>query len=191
MAIATLRIEPNETDAALAVRLRKALRKVGRALLLIDGDLSPEIRDGEAAAAWLGLLTANAGPLAAHCDGPLGQRGMAVLLAVDIAIAGPRAQLAADWRETPGLAALATKRGGVGLARRLLFDDGVASLADLADLGLVALSQTNEEIRDCLDRFDAPATQRRKRALRAAEALPFAEALAFDLAIANAKEIAA
>lgn len=192
MAVASMRIEPDEGDAALAARLRKALRQAGQAPLLIEGDFSPGIDDGEAAAAWLGLLTASAGPLAVHCDGPLGQRGVGVLLAVDIAFAGPRAQLMADWRETPGLAALAARRGGVGLARRLLFGDAIVSLADLASLGLVVLSQTNEEIRACLDSFDVPGARRRKRALRAAEGLPFAEALAFDLAfVKTKKEVAA
>ncbi|WP_332693411.1 hypothetical protein [Bosea sp. (in: a-proteobacteria)] len=177
----TLTLGPDDNDATLASRLRKALRSAGDAPLLIAGDFARSFDDADAAFAWLGLLTTSQCLLALQAEGLLGQRGIALMLACDLAFVGPTAALDDAWRETPGLAALALRRSGSALARPLLLG-GIETVDDMAEAGLVLPLAALEEIADKLDDSHLAALRRRKRALRAAEALPFDEALRFDLA---------
>lgn len=162
-------------DAAFAAALRKALRAPGTAPVVVGGDLGVALGDADAVAAWLGLVVQAPRPVLVTCVGPLGQRGLALLLAADGASLGADAALAEGWRDTPGLAALAVRRGGPALARALLWGARVTP-DDLVVLGLAGREPTEV----LAQRFDA-GFGARKRALRAALELPFGEALAFDL----------
>lgn len=163
-------------DAAFAAALRKALRAPGSSAVLIGGDLSAALRDADSVAAWLALVANAPRPVLVACTGAIGQRGLALLLAADGASLGHQAVLADGWRDTPGLVALAVRRGGPALARELLSAASV-TLDDLAELGLA--DRVSPDV--LAQRFDAGFGVR-KRALRAALELPFGEALAFDLA---------
>ncbi|KPF72428.1 hypothetical protein IP69_03600 [Bosea sp. AAP35] len=175
MAGELLRIVMDGDDAAFAAALRKAFRTPGASPVLIGGDLGALLHDASSAAAWLTLVVEAPRPMIADCAGVLGQRGLALLLAADVASLRPDSALAEGWRDTPGLAALAVRRGGRKLARALLLD-APATLDDLVVVGLAS-----RELPEVLvERFDAGFGSR-KRALRAALELPFAEALAFDL----------
>jgi hypothetical protein len=185
----TLVLGPDDNDARFSSRLRKALRSVGDAPLLISGDLARGFDDADAAFAWLALLTTSPRLLALQATGLLGQRAIALILACDVAFVGPTATLDDAWRDTPGLAALAQRRCGSVLARPLLLG-GIETLDDMAEAGLVLPLAALEEMRDKLDGPHLAALRRRKRALRAAEALSFDEALRFDLAFVG-KEIVA
>ncbi|KRE04384.1 hypothetical protein ASE63_25540 [Bosea sp. Root381] len=175
MAADLIGIAADGDDAAFAAAFRKALRARGAAPVLIGGDLSAALRDAGSVAAWLALVAHAPRPVLVMCTGPLGQRGLALMLAADGACLGAGAALADGWHDTPGLAALAVRRGGPALARALLSGASV-TLDDFVALGLAG----REPPEALAQRFDA-GFGARKRALRAALELPFGEALAFDL----------
>jgi enoyl-CoA hydratase/carnithine racemase len=181
--ILTLDVTPGEGDAELFARWRRALRAPGIGLCIASGDMSARIDDAEAFANWIGLAVGLACPLLVLADGPLGPRGVALVLAADRACVTRRASLAEGWRDMPGLAALALRRAGPGVARALLFSEADLTTDDLARLGLVDM---RDDLPLARQAFAAPAMlavrSRAKRCLRAAQELPFSEALAFDVA---------
>jgi len=184
----TLTLCADDGDAALASKLRRTLRS-GDAPLLVDGELVRGFDDAEAALVWLGLLTTSQRLIALKAEGPIGQRGMALMLACDLAFVGAAATLDDSCRETPGLAALLLRRCGTARARRMLFG-GIESLSEMQAAGLVQPLADLERLLDELGGVKLAALRRRKRALRAAQALPFEEALRFDFAFL-ARETAA
>ena len=175
MGAVLIEIAAEGRDAAFAAALRKALRAPGMAPVVVGGDLGAALHDADSAAVWLSLIVHAPRPVLAACNGPLGQRGFALLLAADGASLGSDTTLADGWRDAPGLAALAVRRGGPVLARALLSGTRV-TLDDVVALGLAGREPPETLAR----RFDA-GFGIRKRALRAALELPFGEALAFDL----------
>ena len=188
--IVSLDVAPGERDADLFSRWRRALRAPGIGLCVVGGDLSAAVDDAEAFTGWAGLAAGLACPLLVLADGPIGPRGLALVLAADRACATRASSLAAGWGETPGLAALALRRAGPGVARALLFADAAFGLDDLIRLGLV---ERRDDLAAVREAFAAPAMleerRRAKRALRAAQELAFSEALAFDAAFrAGTKE---
>jgi hypothetical protein len=186
---ATLTLAPDDGDAAIAARLRRLLRATGDAPVLIDGMLDAGFDDAEAAFTWLTLLTSSRQPVLLRAAGTLGQRGTALLFASDLAFVAPDASLGEVWRDTPRLAALALRRCGAAQARALLFG-GLETLADLEKAGLVLPLAFLEERYAHFDSRALAGFARRKRALRAAEALPFDEALNFGLAFLDKEAVA-
>ena len=172
-----LHLELSGADAALAAALRKTLRTPGSGALALHGDLSVDLDEAGAAAGWLALVLQAPRPVILRCEGVIGQRGLALMLAADRTSLAPAAALAANWRDAPGLAALAMRRGGPALARALLLGDE-DSTARLVELGL-ASHETAEALATAFD----DGWGRRKRSLRAALELPFNEALDFEFAV--------
>jgi enoyl-CoA hydratase/carnithine racemase len=138
-------------------------------------------RDRIAMGQWLASVAALPLPVFAIADGLIGGRGVALIAAADGGFVAPGADLAADWREAPGLAPLLHRRLGAAGARALLFGGG--GLDAFAAAGLCARSDDPENAaRSAARSLGSPMTARRlKRSLIASQELPFTEALAFDL----------
>ncbi|UOM32636.1 hypothetical protein [Acuticoccus sp. I52.16.1] len=141
-----------QDDAALAKTLARALR--GAPAITLEGPAPDALT--AAASAWAKALDAARVPVTVRLTGPVGPRGLALLLLADAPTAdGPAAPAA-----HPLLAVLAQRRLGPALARRLLAAaDPLAVLAAAGHLGA-----------------DAVAASHRAALLAAAE-LPFAEAV--------------
>lgn len=164
-----LEVDVGQDDAALFDVLRKAPE--GATVALISGDLGGRLA---ASARWLGLMMDMPLLPIVVAEGEIGMRGLALLLAADMAIIGPDAAWAglAHW----DLAELTMVRLGPLGARQVgLSDDPVAALVSLGHL----------------EPHDAPMAAARQRAQildnalrlrmgwRAARDLPCGEALEY------------
>ncbi len=183
-AIFRLELLDSETDAEFLARARKALRSTdGASCIAVTGSFAGRIDDAVAFGDWIKLLVEVPVPLLSVASGEIGLRGLAILLVCDQAITGADATIADDWRDLPGLAALAHRRLGPQGARRLLFGPGQSPIAALIDAGLAQQADTPEErVLEIAADLGSPARSRRhKRVLRAASEMPFTDCLAFDL----------
>ncbi len=163
-------IVPGTDYATLLKSLRKAMR-AGEPLL-IAGDLAGGF--GGDSAEWAGLLDTARVPVAVAATGPVGPRGLALMLLADIAVATPDAAASEDLRAMPGLSALAVRCLG-SAGRRCIFSDPLTVME--AQGHLLRATDPVAEAEVLLAALPAGA----RPALNAARHLPFAEALEFDL----------
>jgi hypothetical protein len=177
-------LSATETDGDALSRARRALRGAGdNHVLVIAGDFSGPAADPAATGDWIGLLSNTFVPVVTIAQGPVGSRGLVTLLASDQIVLGPDAVLEEDWRNTPALPALAHRRLGPLLARRLFFGAQPDILDILLNAGMAARSSDPDAMLDeILSGFGSMKNHAgHKRALKAAAELPFAEALTFGL----------
>ena len=166
-----LTLEPGMDDAALTQALRRASRNAE--VLTIDGDLSASIAGSPD---WIALLADTGALPVVVADGPVGPRGLALLLLADIAFCGP--QSAWTGGDASGFAALAQIRLGPVNARA--FGLGQDPLARLVACGHVAgADDPAQAARAVVDGLPQGAARRLRQGWRAARDLPGAEAIAY------------
>ncbi|GMG84943.1 hypothetical protein LNKW23_41590 [Paralimibaculum aggregatum] len=165
-------------DAALAGALRKALRRAGDGLL-IAGDLSGGMDDARGLADWVGALGDAPVPVALAARGPLGPRGVALLLVADLTALAPGVAAPADWPDAPGAPALASR--ALGPAARALVLEGGDLVAALAATGRLTVADDPLAAAEARLAAAGPGAARRRASLTAAANLPLREALDFDL----------
>ena len=151
-------ISPAMDDAAFARAVGKALR--GPGALRVMGDLAGPL--GPASLAWIAALHAARTPVEVEAAGPVGARGLALLLMAD-AVRAETATATAEAARHPLVAAIAVHRLGPLAARRLAAADDAIGL--LREVGHISSGPA--------------ATASLRRAWRAAAELPFAEAIEF------------
>jgi enoyl-CoA hydratase/carnithine racemase len=179
-----LELSDTETDAAFHSRLRKMLRTSSdHSCVVLTGAFAAQVDDMAAFGDWIRLLADIPAPLLLLVTGPIGPRGIAVILMADQIVLGTDAVMADRWQDAPGLAALAHRRLGRHGASMLLFGPAQNPLAVMTGMGVAHRADDPEELlRRIVSGLGPPArSHRHKRVLRAASELPFSEALAFDL----------
>lgn len=156
--MAVLEIRKDMDDAALTRALSKAVR--GGDILFVRGALDMPL-DG-AATGWMKILHTTTVPVFLQAAGPVGERGLALMLLAD-GLDADDLHLVPDAQRHPLIAALAVQRIGPLAARRLAVAED--PLAELLALQWVAGA--------------GAVTPELKQAWRAAGELPFEEALDF------------
>ena len=166
-----LTLEPGMDDAALTQALRRASRNAE--VLTIGGDLSAAIAGSPD---WIALLAETGALPVVVAEGPVGPRGLALLLLADVAFCGPRSVWTGG--DASGFAALAQIRLGPVDARALGL--GQDPLARLVACGHVAgVDDPANAARAVVDGLPQGAARRLRQGWRAARDLPAAEALAY------------
>lgn len=156
--MAVLEIPQDMDDAALSRALSKVVR--GADTLFVRGRLDAPL-DG-AATGWIKILHTTNVPVFLQAAGPVGERGLALMLLVD-GLDADDLRLVPGAQRHPLIAALAAHRIGPLAARRLAMEED--PLAEF--LALQRLAGT------------AAVTPELKQAWHAAGELPFEEALDF------------
>lgn len=172
-----------ESDEERLRRIKRVLREADQySALGIAGSFEGSVTDVEAYGELIGLLLEAPVPVFALPLGSVGPRGLAFLLVADRVILGLDASIAANWRESPGIAAILHHRLGPLLARGLLFEHSADPMTLLIRCGLAARSgDPLADTRKMAESLAGDLGKRLKRTLRASAELPLREALAFDL----------
>lgn len=171
------------SEADILSQVKRALREADRSTaLVLAGSFAGDVTDIVAHGAVIGLLLDAAIPIFALPSGPIGERGLALLLATDRFVLGDEASMTDDWRATPGLSPLLHRKLGPTLARTIVFDPSPDVLARFVELGLaVRPSDPEAYVQEIVASLGDGLGQRLKRSLRAAGELPLKEAVDFDL----------
>jgi hypothetical protein len=192
-ALHRLELPDQTTDADLLTQVKRGLREAEHAtILVISGSFAGEVTDVKAHGDLIGLLLDAAIPVLALPSGPIGQRGVALLLAADRIVLGPGASTSGNWRRSPGLSPLLHHRLGSTLATAIVFDPSAELLARFMDHGLaVRASDPDAHVQEIAAILGDGIGRRLKRALRASEELPLKEAVGFDLWFARPQPMSA
>jgi|TARA_R100000935_G_scaffold18953_1_gene36514 hypothetical protein len=167
----TLLLTADMDDAAVTQEVRRALRYFE--VLTIDGDLSADI---VVAPDWIAMLAeATTLPVVAAA-GPVGLRGLALLLLADFAVVGPDVTWAGG--DTSPLATLALLRlGPVGARGFALAEDPVSHLIALGHV--TTSDDPAQAVQTAITALAPGAAHRLRQGWRAGRDLPANEALAF------------
>lgn len=178
--IEMIEIAAATTEADLAKLLRKA-NGPDVSALVIHGAMDARVRDGDLYLRWIEQAIEAPVPVCAVLKGSIGQRGLALALAADVAFIGPGTTFTDDAVELPGLAALAIEAAGVGLARTLLQRGGDPH-HELAAAGILSVVERPLEAASAwANAASLGHGAQARRAIRAARRLPLREALEFDV----------
>lgn len=175
-------------DRTVAQVLRQASRDQSRPGLIVTTRETGPVMDMAAYREWTATLLRYEQPLIHVATGPLGPRGIALMLSAHVTLLSPDARLAPGWQTLDGLPALLHRRFGAK-ASGILF--GALDLMDCAIAEGVATPDA-AAVQLCLDRFHSAEERslwrRNAVALRAAQELPFSEAFEFGCSFPQTKE---
>lgn len=186
-AIHRLDLEDRTTDAEVLAQIKRGLRGAEQAaVLLVSGSFAGSVTDADAHGQTIDLLLDAPMPVLALASGPIGQRGLSLLLTADRIVLGPEARTEVDWRRSPGLAPLLHHRLGRALTGAIMFDPSTDLLARLVDHGLaVRAGDPQVWVEEIAAVLADGIGGRLKRALKASRELPLKEAIGFDLWLAR------
>ncbi|WP_134498455.1 hypothetical protein [Microvirga pakistanensis] len=192
-ALHRLELPDRTTDADILAQVKRSLREAEQATaLVISGSFAGEVTDAKAHSDMIGLLLDAPLPVFALPSGPIGSRGLALLLAADRTVLGPEAKTGGDWRTSPGLAPLLRHRLGSTLTGAIIFDPSADLLARVVDYGLaVRVSNPDAHVEEIAAILGDGIGRRLKRALKASGELPLKEAIGFDLWFAKPQPMSA
>jgi enoyl-CoA hydratase/carnithine racemase len=177
-----LELPDQGTDGEILIQVKRALREADQfAAVAITGSFEPDVTDVTAHRELISLLLDASLPVFAFPSGPIGQRGLALLLAADRVIFGPEASITEDWRACPGVTPLLHHRFGPLLARTMLFNCSADPIALLLESGFAARAVEPSTAQDMITDLENGLGRQFKRALRASSEMPLKEALNFDL----------
>ncbi|KMK65074.1 hypothetical protein [Puniceibacterium sp. IMCC21224] len=165
-----IEIDGGVDDAALTGALRKASRDA--VCLMIAGNLSANLGGP---AGWVPLLADTPVLLSISVEGPVGTRGIALILLADIVVMG--ANPTCDGTDIPALAELAALRLGALNARRVLL--ATDPLSELVAIGHATRAEAPRDAARSRAAAFAPVAHRLRQGWRAARDLPAGEALAY------------
>ena len=182
-ALHRLDIPDHTSDAELLSQVKRILREAGHSTaLVIAGSFAGDVTDVRAHGDAVGLLLDAPMPVFALPSGPIGRRGLALVLAADRAVIGPAANTSSDWRSGPALAPLLRHRLGSMHAEATLFDPAADPLARFVEFGFAVRSEDPEfYVREIAAVLGDGIGRRLKRALKASGELPLKEAIGFDM----------
>jgi hypothetical protein len=185
-----LHLPDQASDTEVLSQVKRTLREAEQsAALVIAGSFAGEVKDVKAHSDTIGLLLDAPIPVFAVSSGPIGPRGLALLLATDRIVIGPAANTTSDWRRTPGLGPLLHHRLGAAPARAIVLDPSIDIIARLVEHGLAARSSNPDAyVQESTAALGNGLGPRLKRALKAASELPLREALSFDLWLARSQQ---
>lgn len=182
--IEVIEITATTDEAQMSKLMRKAVGP-DLAALVIHGDLAAPVGDGNLYLRWIEQMIEAPIPVGLALKGKIGQRGLALVLAADIAFFGADATFADNAGELPGLAALALEASGPSLARGLLLRGGEPR-EELMREGLLRPAERPLEAASIWANAAALGNLgNARRAIRAARRLPLREALEFDIWLAR------
>jgi hypothetical protein len=192
-ALHRLQLPDQAADVDILAQVKRSLREAEHAVaLVISGSFAGEVMDAKAHGDLIGLLLDAPLPVLALPSGPVGQRGLAILLTADRIVLGPEVMMDGEWRTSPGLAPLLHHKLGAPLTRAIVFDPSADLFTRLVEHGLaIRASDPDSCLQQIAGALGDGIGRRLKRTLKASGELPLKEALGFDLWFAKPQPVSA